>query len=184
MRVIAGSARNHKLFSLKGIDIRPTADRVKEAVFSSLGQTVTDARVLDLFAGSGAIGIEALSRGAKFCVFVDSSYECVQLIKQNLTHTKLSDKSKIIHGDAFGAIKSFSVDEQFDIIYIDPPYGKGLIVPALEKIIQKKILAPGGTIVAECGRTENVICPPGLGIIKQKVYGAAKNLYIVAADTE
>ncbi|MBF0544410.1 MAG: 16S rRNA (guanine(966)-N(2))-methyltransferase RsmD [Candidatus Riflebacteria bacterium] len=131
MRVIAGIARGHNLKMPKGNQTRPAMDRVKGSLFSILVQRIEGARFLDLFAGSGGLGIEALSRGAEYSAFVDSSSFCIEAIKDNLIHTKLIEKAQIFQEDCLRFIKRSQV-KPFDIVCIDPPYSKGHLAPILE----------------------------------------------------
>ncbi|MCB0319217.1 MAG: 16S rRNA (guanine(966)-N(2))-methyltransferase RsmD [Bdellovibrionales bacterium] len=119
MRVISGKAKGIKLESPEGLTTRPTTDRVKESLFNIIQKDLQDAHVLDLYAGSGAIGIEALSRGAHHCIFLDIDKKAVQTIKNNLEKTKLADLAEVRNTDAFGFIRQTS--KKFDIIYVDPP---------------------------------------------------------------
>lgn len=177
MRVIAGSARRCILQTPAGFDVRPTADRVKEALFASLGDRVAGSRFLDLFGGTGAIGIEALSRGAERAVFVDISPACVKLIERNLIRTKLIDKSIIINDDALRALRNLSGKIKFDIAFLDPPYDAGHILPALNEIVASDVTDPGGLIIAECGPGETMHRPPGLEILKRKKYRTAEIIF-------
>lgn len=145
MRVIAGIAKGHNLKTLEGQDVRPTLDRVKESVFSILYPYLENAKVLDLFAGSGSLGIEALSRGAEFCHFVDKSVKSVECVKENLSHTRLAEKSAVHIKNAEDFLKS--CNEKFDIIFLDPPYSKGIereIFPYLSESLDD-----GGVILLE-----------------------------------
>ena len=128
MRVITGTARGRKLEQLIGDDVRPTTDRVKEAVFSIIQFNIEGRRFLDLFAGSGQMGIEALSRGAKEAVFVDNRKESVEIIKRNLKSTKLDENAKVIPMDSNSYLNVNS--EKFDFVFIDPPYETGLLQSA------------------------------------------------------
>lgn len=147
MRVISGNVRGLKLSSPTGIDTRPTLDRVKEAVFSMLLPHINDAVVLDLFAGSGALGIEALSRGAKKAVFVDNSNDAILCVQSNVSSAKMADTSEIRKSDAKTYLSTCS--ERFDIIFLDPPYAKGLYQSVLEIICARNLLSDDGIIVAE-----------------------------------
>ena len=134
MRVITGSARGRKLKTLDSLDIRPTADAVKEAMFSIIQFQLVGASVLDLFAGSGQLGIEALSRGAAHCVFVDNSAASVAVVKDNVNACRFNDRSRILHMDSVEYLKV--AKNGIDIALLDPPYRKGLletVLPALEK---------------------------------------------------
>jgi len=133
MRIIAGAFRGRRLHAPKSNRIRPTIDRVREAVFNMIAPEVPGAKVLDLFAGTGAMGLEALSRGAHFCFFVDKSSEAVSLIGENVQLCAAQDRSRIIHGPVASAIRRLgSENELFDLIFMDPPYGKGYIDKTLE----------------------------------------------------
>ncbi|MFZ0943450.1 MAG: 16S rRNA (guanine(966)-N(2))-methyltransferase RsmD [Syntrophobacteraceae bacterium] len=133
MRIIAGAFRGRRLHAPKGNRIRPTIDWVREAVFNMIATEVPGAKVLDLFAGTGAMGLEALSRGAHSCFFVDNSAEAVSLIRENVQLCAAQDRSRIIHGPAASAIRRLgSENELFDLIFMDPPYGKGYIEKTLE----------------------------------------------------
>lgn len=132
MRVITGSARGRKLQTLDGQDVRPTTDRVKEGLFSIIQFDLPGANVLDLFAGSGQLGIEALSRGAKFCVFVDNARASHEVEKENLKTVGLFKQSRVVLSDAESFL--LGTKEIFDIVLLDPPYNKGLIPPALERL--------------------------------------------------
>ncbi|HZD58858.1 MAG TPA: 16S rRNA (guanine(966)-N(2))-methyltransferase RsmD [Anaerolineae bacterium] len=124
MRVIAGSAKGKKLHAPKGVDTRPTSDRVKEAIFNIIGRKVSGTRVLDLFAGTGNLGIEAMSRGATLAYFVDKRWEAVDVIKRNLEETGFTDKAVVIKSEADKALRRLSKDAlKYDIIFVDPPYG-------------------------------------------------------------
>lgn len=145
MRVITGSARGHRLLAPEGLDVRPTTDKVKEAIFSAVQFQLNDAKVLDLFAGSGQMGIEALSRGAAAAVFVDSSSKSIKCINENLRATKLDRYAQVISRDSYDYIKLTS--SSFDIIILDPPYRNGHIEKILPFAAAK--LNPGGCIICE-----------------------------------
>lgn len=150
MRIIAGELKGRKLHSIDTKLIRPTSDMVREALFSILGNMVVDSRFLDLFAGSGGVGIEAYSRGAKEVVFVDSASESIRVLKKNLELTKILHETEVIHSDFSIAIDRLSSQSrEFDIVYIDPPYKMGIEIEAVKKIQDKKILAEDGIIIIE-----------------------------------
>ena len=141
MRVISGKSRGKKLISLDGDNTRPTLDRVKEALFNIIQFQVQDAVVLDLFAGTGALGIEALSRGAKEAIFCDKVPEAVKVIKQNVINTNNLDKAIIINKDYKNALENVSKqNKKFDIIFLDPPYKTNLAIESLQKIIMSNLL--------------------------------------------
>lgn len=160
MRVITGSARGRRLKELKGMETRPTTDRVKEGMFSILQFDIEGRRVLDLFAGTGQLGIECLSRGAASAVFVDRRREAVELIRENLKVTDLSDRASVINSDGLEYLKS--ARSPFDLIFLDPPYEAGLLELALKQIAGFDILSPHGIIVAEhpADRTLPALDPP------------------------
>lgn len=150
MRVITGSAKGRPLATVKGRDIRPTADRVKESLFNVLGNRVADAEFLDLFAGSGAVGIEALSRGATRCVFVELMTTHLKVVEENLAKTGLAGSAELLRRDARSAAADLGRrGRQFDLIFVDPPYAKGLVDEALAAIVEYRLLAPGGWVAAE-----------------------------------
>ena len=160
MRVITGSARGRRLRELEGMETRPTTDRVKEGIFSALQFDIEGRRVLDLFAGTGQLGIEALSRGAASAVFVDRRADAVKLIRENLKVTELTDRAQVVAGDSMEYLSRLR--EKFDIIFLDPPYEAGLLEPAIAQIARFDILNPHGIIVAECpaGRPLPALEPP------------------------
>ena len=147
MRVISGSARSIPLLSRDGLDTRPTADRVKEAIFSAIQFEVEGRRVLDLFAGSGQMAIEALSRGAAEAVLVDQSKESISIIKQNLNKTRLADRARVVCSDYMEYLNRSG--ERFDLIFLDPPYREKFLENALKRISEIDILKSGGIIVCE-----------------------------------
>ena len=147
MRVISGKARGVNLKTPAGTATRPTADRVKEAVFSIIQFDLPGATVLDLFGGTGQLGIEALSRGAKNAVFVDERDDACKLIRENLKRTKLEEEGRIIRSDYSAFLKSTS--QKFDIIFLDPPYAEVFLENSLNLITQIDILQSGGIIVTE-----------------------------------
>lgn len=147
MRVITGTARGRRLKELEGMETRPTVDRVKEGMFSALQFDIEGRRVLDLFAGTGQLGIECLSRGAASAVFVDRRADAVKLIRENLKITGLQEKARVVAGDSVAYLNGLR--EKFGIIFLDPPYKAGLLEPILTHIAEFDILEPHGIIVAE-----------------------------------
>ena len=147
MRVIAGKAKGIGLKTPEGMQTRPTADRVKEALFSIIQFDLPEAVVLDLFAGTGQLGIEAISRGAKRAVFVDESDSACRLVKANLKKVRFEDQAQVVRGDYQSYL--CSCREKFNIIFLDPPYAEVFLETALEKISEIDILQSGGIIVAE-----------------------------------
>lgn len=149
MRVITGTARGRRLKEPEGLDTRPTADRVKEGIFSSIQFEVEGRRVLDLFGGTGQMGVEALSRGAAHCVFVELRKEAAGIIRDNLSLTGLADRAQVIQGDALAYLSRCR--ESFDVIFLDPPYASELLEKALETITTIDIVSENGIIVCENG---------------------------------
>lgn len=147
MRVITGTARGRRLGELEGLETRPTADRVKEGMFNVVQFDIEGRRVLDLFAGTGQLGIEALSRGAASAVFVDCRRDAAALVRENLRRTGLSERARVIQGDSLGFLASCG--EKFDLIFIDPPYAAGLWESAINAISQFDILSNHGIILCE-----------------------------------
>jgi len=171
LRVISGKFRGLKLESLPGLDTRPTLDRVKEALFSMLFTACTDAVGLDLFAGSGALGIELLSRYGNECTFVDLSSEAVGVVRNNVKKAGLEDQSLIIQKDAISFLQS--TDKKYDIIFMDPPYLSGLYDRALSVILERGLLNPSGIITLECA-PDYTFNSDGYNIIKDKTYGKVR----------
>ena len=172
MRVISGTLRGLKLKSPEGLGTRPTLDRVKEALFSMLFSRTADACVLDLFAGSGALGIEALSRGAAHCTFVDKGREPIAVIQENLKKTRLEDRAEIVQADYSSYLKTCRA--QFDLILLDPPYAEIFLETALKIISEIDILTNSGIIV--CERPFDKTLPehiPGLVRYRDYRYGKA-----------
>ena len=169
MRVISGSCKGRKLVQIHGQQIRPTSDRVKEAIFNILGQKVKQARVLDLFAGTGALGIEALSRGADHATFID--IDC-NTIHKNLALCCFKGNASVISCDIIqGFIPKNIFQQQYDLIFIDPPYNKGYIEHTVEKESFINLLKKDGIIIAEQSCKENLkIKLTSLDIYRQKKY--------------
>lgn len=150
MRIISGTARGTKINTIDGMSTRPTLDRVKESLFNIIQNRIKDSIVLDLFAGSGALGIEALSRGANKAVFCDLNNKSVHVIKQNLDKTKLTSKSIVLNMDYKKCLKRVYNDSfKFDIVFLDPPYKFDLAVKALDQIINLGLLNYNGLIILE-----------------------------------
>lgn len=168
MRVITGSARGRNIKTLEGEAVRPTAERVKEAVFSILQFELEGRRVLDLFAGSGQLGIEALSRGAASAVFTDFNKAAIAVIKKNLETTGLAENAKVVQTDAVAFLRA--VPDVFDIIFIDPPYDSGLLEKSLAYAGEK--LALGGSIICEDSFSNDLPEEfPGIRLYRKYKYG-------------
>ncbi len=157
MRIITGSAKGTKLKPPKGLSTRPTGDRVKESLFNILGFQLNETRVLDLFAGTGNLGLEALSRGAHSALFVDQDMQSINLIKENAQLTKLVEKTQIYKGEVLRTIDGLAnTMQKFDLIFCDPPYNKGLVNRVLDKLDTTRILSDEGIIIMEHSRHELV----------------------------
>jgi 16S rRNA (guanine966-N2)-methyltransferase len=184
MRVIAGSAGGIRLaVSKRGV--RPTMDRVKAAIFSSLGEAIIGARVLDLFAGSGALGIEALSRGAASAIFVEADRQSAEAIEKNLVKTKL--KGRVRQQDVFDFLEQASDTDKFQIIFADPPYEKPTHSQRyLEQLLNSemllRLLKSGGLFVLETRPDEIFREMKSWRVVRQKTYGATEVLFLAAAN--
>ncbi|UTR04871.1 16S rRNA (guanine(966)-N(2))-methyltransferase RsmD [Alkalihalobacillus sp. LMS6] len=177
MRVISGEQGGLKLKPVPGKQTRPTTDKVKESIFNMIGPYFEGGQVLDLFAGSGALGIEALSRGMDKGFFIEAQHQAVQTIQTNLTHTKLSDKATVYKNDSLRGLKAvISRGETFQLIVIDPPYAKAelYIKDALEKINGSEVLERGGLIVCETAASSELPHFEHLSIIRSERYGETK----------
>ncbi|MFH1350926.1 MAG: 16S rRNA (guanine(966)-N(2))-methyltransferase RsmD [Pseudomonadota bacterium] len=176
MRITGGQARGRRLASSKGLKIRPTSDKVREAIFNLIGQDMTGLDVLDLFAGTGSLGIEALSRGASDVVFIDHSIQSIRLIKKNLLLCGHESAGRILKRDLIRGLprKPLPINK-FDIVFLDPPYGKGFILPILRELIEKEVLASPATVIAESSKIDDH--SPHLEKIKlinSRVYGLTR----------
>ena len=147
MRVITGTARGRRLLEPEGMDTRPTTDRVKEGIFSSIQFEIEGRRVLDLFGGTGQMGIEALSRGAAHCTFLDLRKEAVGVMRENLKRTGFAEDAAVVQGDYLAFLTRCK--EKFDLIFLDPPYGTGMLEKAMEIITEIDIVSENGIIVCE-----------------------------------
>lgn len=162
MRVITGTAKGKKLETLEGNDVRPTTDKVKEAIFSAIQFELYDSLVLDLFAGSGQLGIEAISRGARSAVFVDNSRKSIDIINRNVKNTGFSESALIFNLNSFDFIKM--TDKKFDFIFLDPPYNKGILLDLLPILHEK--LEENGKII--CEYEKNLDLPEKIGDLRLK----------------
>ncbi len=173
MRIISGSYKGKKLKTLAGLATRPTSDRAKESVFNILNKYIDwqGCHVMDVFAGSGALGIEALSRGAEDCVFVEKNKDAVSVIKYNIQSLSLQNKSKFV----FDYLFLKKIDEyKIDVAFIDPPYNKGLVVDALAVLSEKSILNKDAIIIVECEKDEKIDISDSFSVLDTRIYGKAK----------
>lgn len=172
LRIITGTAKGKKLITLEGEATRPTSDRIKEAVFSSIQFDLENRRVLDLFAGSGQLGLEALSRGAASAFFTDSAREAIEIVKKNAVTCGFADRCKYLVSDWRNYIRKASGREKFDLIFIDPPYAMQCCGDALERLEKSGLLANGALVVLESGEEEiDVELFPNFECIKSTHYG-------------
>lgn len=180
MRIISGKARGTKLYTLEGENTRPTLDRVKESVFSIIQSEIEGAKILDLFAGSGAIGLEFLSRGAQKAVLCDKSKEAVNIIKKNIEKTHMEQETQVFNTDFENCLERLK-NEQFDIIYVDPPYETNYILKSLEKIIKLNIAKEECLIIIETDdeqRIEKEIKNIDVEIVDKRKYGRATIIFL------
>lgn len=183
MRVIAGSAKRLQLKTLDGMDTRPTTDRIKETLFNMLSPYLYDCIFLDLFAGSGGIGIEALSRGAMEAVFVEKNPKAMMCIRENLKYTRLDRKALTISSDVMTALYRLEGEKQFDFIFMDPPYNQELEKKVLEYLADSQLLSDEGVIIVEASKDTSFdyLAELGFALIKEKVYKTNKHVFIEPA---
>jgi 16S rRNA (guanine966-N2)-methyltransferase len=181
--VIAGEAKGRRLTGIRSSAIRPTSDRVREALFSALGAAVPGARVLDLYAGSGALGIEALSRGAAGAVFVDSDREAVAAIRANLALTGTDDRASVVRSPVGGFLAA-GRHGPFDLVFLDPPYARGAPMKDLEALVAGGFLDAGASVVLE---TRGPDAPPpveGLEVVSRRRYGDTTLVFLRPSGPE
>ena len=172
MRVISGKCKGKKLFALKGLSLRPTSGRVKEAIFDILQKFPPGKNVLDLFAGTGALGIEALSRGAQRAVFVEGGARSGAVLRRNIEACRLGGQAEVVSKEVQAGMKALEErGDSFDLIFLDPPYGKGLAYRTLESLSRSPILSPNPLIVAEHSPDEDLSSIPSLERIDRRKYG-------------
>lgn len=157
MRIISGSARGRKLLSPVGMGTRPTLDRIKESIFNIIQERTRNAVVVDMFSGTGSLGLEAASRGAEKCYLIDMGDSTFDMLKKNVDNLKFNDICKCLKGDTYKYMQQFS-DEKivFDLIFIDPPYAKDMIPPAIEIISANRLLKEDGLIVCKIDSSEEI----------------------------
>ena len=181
MRIISGTARGTKLYTLEGLETRPTLDRVKEALFNIICFDIPEATILDLFSGSGAIGLEFASRGAKKVYLCDKSKNACEIIQKNIAKTHLEKKVELYNLDFIEAIKKIA-NKKMDIIYLDPPYKTDFIKIAIEELIKNKILKPDTLIIAETDEKEKIQKQieeiEKIEIIEERKYGRANIFFL------
>ena len=173
MRVVAGSLKGRSIKAVKGTNTRPTTDKVKESIFNIIGHYFDGGTGLDLFGGSGNLGIESLSRGIDKVIFVDKEGIAINTIKENVKELRLEDRVEIYRNDAFRALKALVKREiQFDLILLDPPYKGQKINEIIEFVHEHQLLAPGGLMMAECLKEDELNIAVGdIEQIKREIYG-------------
>ena len=186
MRVIAGKARSLRLKTIEGMDTRPTTDRIKETLFNMIAPSIFGSIFLDLFSGSGGIGIEALSRGAKEAVFVEKNPKAMACIKENLKFTKLSDKALTMTKDALTALYQLEGEKVFDFIFMDPPYDMGLEKKVLEYLAESELVYEDTVIIVEASKNTDFTYLDDLGfhLLREKEYKTNKHVFIEKAGKE
>ena len=186
MRIISGKAKGTKLYTLEGTNTRPTLDRVKESIFNIIQNDIEDSTVLDLFSGSGAIGLEFLSRGAKRAVLCDSSKDAIKIIKQNVQKTHFEEKVEVYNMEFTKLVERLQ-NQKFDIIYIDPPYATDFIKISLEKIIEYELVNENTKIIVETDdetRILNQIEKMDVEITDKRKYGRATIIFLKYRKTQ
>ncbi len=180
MRIIAGTARSLPLKTIDGMDTRPTTDRIKETLFNMLQPDIPGCYFLDLFAGSGQMGLEAVSRGASYAVFVENAKKAAACIEDNIRFTKFEDRCKLMQMDVTAAIRSLEGKYTFDVIFLDPPYKKELEKDVLSALRQSSILKGNTKIIVEAAlKTDfSYIEEMGYEIIKEKTYKTNMHLFL------
>ena len=186
MRVIAGSARRIQLDTPKGMDTRPTTDRIKETLFNMIAEDIPGCLFLDLFAGSGQIGIEALSRGADHAVFVERNRQTANIILQNLQRTHLKEKARVICQDAVSALKQMHPERPFSVIFMDPPYGQGFAERLLPVLSSDRLTDLNTLLIIEENTEADFSFAPSLGftVIRKKVYKTNCHIFLKKSSTE
>lgn len=180
MRVIAGTARRLSLKTLPGTDTRPTTDRIKETLFNMINPDITDANFLDLFAGSGQMGIEALSRGAKTAVFVENNKAAITCIEQNLQFTRLNEQAVVMNMDVLSALKRMEGNKVFDYIFLDPPYNLFLEKQVLNYLKNSSLIDESSVIIVEASLDTqfDYIEEYGFQVVKRKEYKTNMHVFL------
>ncbi len=180
MRIIGGKARGTKLYTLEGNNTRPTLDRVRESLFNIIQKEVPDCTFLDLFSGSGAVGLEAISRGAKKAILCDNQKQAVEVIKKNVEKTHLENEAQVYHM-SFENLLENEINEKIDIIYIDPPYKTNFVSKAIKLILKKNLIGGDSIIVIETDEEERIkkeIEELSIEIVDQRKYGRAHLIFL------
>ncbi|NLI70722.1 MAG: 16S rRNA (guanine(966)-N(2))-methyltransferase RsmD [Firmicutes bacterium] len=184
MRIIGGSCRGIRIKAPRRKEVRPTPDMVREALFDILGERVRGQNFVDIFAGSGAVGIEALSRGAKSCTFIENNFMCVKIIIENLKNAGLDSRASILRTDVLAAIKVISKKKgDMPFVYLDPPYNSNLIPKVLNAISSSNPLPPGGMVIVEHHKRKNIYAENWV-MIDRKYYGDTALSFLKMKDSE
>lgn len=185
MRVIAGIAKGREIQSPKGMNTRPTLAKVKEAMFGMIQFDIEGAFVLDLFSGSGGLGIEALSRGADRCVFCDADRHAYSIVKANVERLGFSDSASVFYGDSIALLDRLAADgARFDIVLLDPPYESGLESRAIARLLELELLNTGAILLCEHSKDAPPAFPAGFSVGKARKYGDSYVTKAVFAGTE
>ncbi len=183
MRVISGQCKGKRLFSVKGLNLRPTSDRVREAIFDILQDQIEGRQVLDLFAGTGALGIEALSRGAGRAVFVEESPRSLTVLRKNIEECRLKERAQVLGREVKAGNKILEdKGESFHIIFLDPPYGRGLVPKTLRALAASSIVSPETLIVAEHAAMDPISSIPPLDRVDARKYGGTLVSFFLAEE--
>lgn len=180
MRIIAGKARRLPLRTLPGKDTRPTTDRIKETLFNMIAPELEGAYFLDLFAGSGQIGLEAVSRGSAYCVFVENNKKACEIIQDNMDFTKLAAQCRLMNTDCMSAMRQMEGKYCFDLIFMDPPYGKAMEMEILKYLAESSIAKKNALIIVEAEEHTDFSYANSLGfvVLKEKIYKTNKHVFL------
>lgn len=172
VKVIGGFYKGRKLKTIEGLKTRPTPSMVREAIFDIISEEIKGKNFLDLYAGFGCVGIEALSRGAKFCFFVENNFKTLSILKDNLEMLKLAGSYQILNMDALKSIKSIlNFNLKFDFIFLDPPYSENPFLKFFNILLEEDILSNDGKVIVQHSKKNQITVPEGLILIKQYNYG-------------
>lgn len=186
MRIIAGKARRLPLRTLPGRDTRPTTDRIKETLFNMLAPELEGAYFLDLFAGSGQIGLEAVSRGSAYCVFVDNNRKACEVIADNMNFTKMAGQCMLMNTDAMSALRRLEGKYSFDLIFMDPPYNQNLEAEILQYLAHSTLVKDSASIIVEADEHTDFSYVNELGytLVKEKIYKTNKHMFLTLKSKE
>ncbi|MBW1941350.1 MAG: 16S rRNA (guanine(966)-N(2))-methyltransferase RsmD [Deltaproteobacteria bacterium] len=185
MRITGGQMKGRRLASLKGLRIRPSSDLIRQAIFNLIGQDMTAIKVLDLFAGTGSLGIEAISRGAEWVTFVDHAGHSTKLIEKNLRLCGCHDSGVVLRKNLLEGLPLESMKRKFDLVFIDPPYGKQMIPRLLAELGQGEVLALASLVVAEASKLDDLPRVAGrLKLAKTRVHGETQIAIYAYGDSE